>query len=1002
MHQITVRLLREKTLKYLLSWSCLLTGLLGSTQLYASSAELITTPVFMCGSGLGEFPAVKDKIFESVPTRPLAESDDGSLLYVLNPFDNCLEIYRHQDNKAVPQLISSVAVGVDPVAVAVRNEHEVWVVNHVSDSVSIVDIDGTPHVKQTLLVGDAPWDIVFANNSAQDRTTGENRRDRAFITTSFRGQHHPQFKMQHLLLNRLDQADGKPGQTIGRAELWAFDIGNNGAAKTAGIINTFTSSLRALEVSGDGTRVFATAFKSGNRTAITPVPFDKVLGDKWSADGVAHLEPFAIVQQQDGKWLDAEGNNWPAFMNFDIADNDVFVIDAQAPLSLGDSDTPAFNRHAILQTVEAVGSVLFNSVYDDDSQRLYISAVDAINTVPMEHALKGIFNSNHIKIVDFNGQSPQVTSVDLDQAARASHGKAGYALPAGLMLNGRGLHVAAMGLNELGTLELASLGKKPRIAATQTAEGPIALLESGDGERIYSYNYVANSVSILHDTDGQLTAQATIALSNPEHADIRAGRQFLYDAKLTSNNSRVACASCHIFGGDDRLQWNLSKSGADVLINRLPFIEHGNRQTGPRAIKLDRDPATLKVGDNITIGGEAIPITYMGTQQGFADAIAAGKQRIDAAGFAYLEESAYDKRLFRYKILNGNATWVVIEAPFLHPLKGPMRTTPLHGIVDSGPMHFLGDKFGLVENATGPCSNKAQTQAQRAFKEFNTPCDGSPGPFETLLGGDQLPEPQMDQLSAFSLALSFPPNPIRPLNNQVNERGEHLFSNVKVGTDLSNWEDVLNKKPLVFACRDCHTTSRDAKFFGTAGQMYSAPPLSLQDAKVPHLRYLYDRAGFLRGDYRRKSSDFLNMRQNDSYYDEVVHAQGLNHGGWFDFSMFFADMVWILDPDAPNAWNDASKQKYFDLFSYLMEFDSNYYPMYGQQLTVSATGLRNPTTRAALETYIKNAQNPRSTRDKKQCDIRSTAPHSARSISSLAEVSKAVNASKYPITLTCL
>ena len=69
--------------------------------------------------------------------------------------------------------------GMEPVAVAARSNTEVWVVNHLSDSVSIVDLAATPpRVARTLLVGDEPRDIVFAG-------TGGNR---AFITTAHRGQ----------------------------------------------------------------------------------------------------------------------------------------------------------------------------------------------------------------------------------------------------------------------------------------------------------------------------------------------------------------------------------------------------------------------------------------------------------------------------------------------------------------------------------------------------------------------------------------------------------------------------------------------------------------------------------------------------------------------------------------------------------------------------------------------------------------------------------------------
>jgi sugar lactone lactonase YvrE len=76
---------------------------------------------------------------------------------------------------------ASVPVGLEPVAVAVRSNSEVWVVNHLSDSVSVVHLgsDGqSGEVVRTLLVGDEPRDIVFAGSA----------KNRAFITTAHRGQ----------------------------------------------------------------------------------------------------------------------------------------------------------------------------------------------------------------------------------------------------------------------------------------------------------------------------------------------------------------------------------------------------------------------------------------------------------------------------------------------------------------------------------------------------------------------------------------------------------------------------------------------------------------------------------------------------------------------------------------------------------------------------------------------------------------------------------------------
>src|SRR6186713_1432409 len=101
-------------------------------------------------------------LFEAGQVRPLALSPDDSLLYAVNTPDNHLEIYRTLGNRITH--VSSVAVGLEPVAVAQRSAGEVWVVNHLSDSVSIVDVSNidNPRVVRTLLVGDEPRDIVFA------------------------------------------------------------------------------------------------------------------------------------------------------------------------------------------------------------------------------------------------------------------------------------------------------------------------------------------------------------------------------------------------------------------------------------------------------------------------------------------------------------------------------------------------------------------------------------------------------------------------------------------------------------------------------------------------------------------------------------------------------------------------------------------------------------------------------------------------------------------------
>ena len=83
--------------------------------------------------------------FESGHVRPIALSPDGSKLYVVNTPDNRLEIFAIDAGSL--SHTDSVPVGMEPVAVAAlddANDDRVWVVNHLSDSVSIVDLSASP------------------------------------------------------------------------------------------------------------------------------------------------------------------------------------------------------------------------------------------------------------------------------------------------------------------------------------------------------------------------------------------------------------------------------------------------------------------------------------------------------------------------------------------------------------------------------------------------------------------------------------------------------------------------------------------------------------------------------------------------------------------------------------------------------------------------------------------------------------------------------------------
>src|SRR5882724_2178586 len=142
--------------------------------LHALAAVALLSAPLLAGSARAAPPNFIE--FESGHVRPIAMSPGGTQLFAVNTPNGTLEIFNVTPQGLVFQ--ARVPVGLEPVAVAARNNGEVWVVNHVSDSVSVVTLSGTPHVIRTLLVGDEPRDVVFAGTPA-----------RAFITTAHRGQH---------------------------------------------------------------------------------------------------------------------------------------------------------------------------------------------------------------------------------------------------------------------------------------------------------------------------------------------------------------------------------------------------------------------------------------------------------------------------------------------------------------------------------------------------------------------------------------------------------------------------------------------------------------------------------------------------------------------------------------------------------------------------------------------------------------------------------------------
>jgi YVTN family beta-propeller protein len=489
--------------------------------------------------------------FESGQVRPLALSPDGKRLFALNTPDGRLEIYDIRSG--IPLFRRSVRVGLEPVAVAARSNSEVWVVNHLSDSVSIVDVNAqTPHVKRTLLVGDEPRDIVFAGPDRQ----------RAFITAAHRGQNVP-FDPQPLT----------PG--VGRADVWVFDAANPGdgiGGTPLHILSLFGDTLRPLAVSPDGSRVYAGVFNSGNRTTVLeadiangglqkPGPLADIHGNPQPRTGL-------IVRFDGRNWIDngdaASGQApraWTERVRFSLPDYDVFEIDAMA------------SPPAELRRISRVGTTLFNMAVNPVNGTLYVSNTEARNHVRFEgeglrsSSVRGNFVETRITVIAPGGAAvPRHLNRHIKSYGQAlgsnSERKRSVATPLDMSVtpDGERVYIAAFGSGKVVWQSTADLERGAQLLSldrqiTVKGGGPSGLALDAPRNRLYVLTRFDNGISTIDTTTN--TEIHHRRMFNPEPAVVVAGRRFLYDAQLSSSRGDSSCAGCHIFGDMDHLAWDL-------------------------------------------------------------------------------------------------------------------------------------------------------------------------------------------------------------------------------------------------------------------------------------------------------------------------------------------------------------------------------------------------------------------------------------------------------------
>ncbi len=517
------------------------------------------------GGGNASVPAVGEfAAFESGQVRPLALSSNGQRLYAVNTPDNRVEVYNVAG--ATPVLLESIPVGLEPVALALANDGQLWVVNHLSDSVSIVDVSRTPaRVVNTLFTGDEPRDIVFAG-------TGNKW---AFITAAHRGQNAP-FNPQ------LTTAG------VGRADVWVFDAANPGTAlggTPATVLNMFGDTLRGLGRNADGTRVYAAVLNSGNKTTVlkADIPQGGITTKApptTSPDGtVQPLTPLIVQKNAAGNWVDSGDprtntapRTWNARVKLNLPDLDVFTIDTTGTLP------------RVVASVSGVGTTLYNVAVNPVSGRVYVSNTEARNLTRFEGSgargttVRGNFVDSRITVINGTTATPRKLNKHITSYAQATGTAAERALALSTPLemavsrDGTNLFVTAMGSNRLARIATAGLENDSFALSaanqvTLTGGGPTGVVLDPTRNLAYVATRLDNGISVVNTAAATMSETAHVRMFNPEPADIVNGRPFLYDALLTSSRGDSSCAGCHIFGDMDHLAWDLGNPDENSTAN---------------------------------------------------------------------------------------------------------------------------------------------------------------------------------------------------------------------------------------------------------------------------------------------------------------------------------------------------------------------------------------------------------------------------------------------------
>ncbi|MDX1502791.1 MAG: hypothetical protein R3325_10550 [Thermoanaerobaculia bacterium] len=485
------------------------------------------------GAGGRALREVGHPTFLSPHAGPIAVA--GGRVFVANTAADTLDVI----DVARRRVVARVPVGVDPVGLAVRPDgREVWVANHVSDSVSVVDLDpeSPTHLQVVATVQafarrqtrfDEPVGVAFAGNR------------KAYVSLSSE--------------NEIAVVKVASRRVVRRLAIPAQDP-------------------RALAVR-DG-RLYVIPFESNNRTQLSGCagPPD---GELCTFDAFEH----AVFNNN----VLSLGIDVDIVKNPKVPDRDLFVFDTKTD--------------RLVETVETVGTLLYGLAVDSRG-RVFVAQTDARNDAngragTLRHGLAELENRpflNRITRIDCGGgpcSSPEFFDLEPLPPLHPPPGGA-LATPFAIQVSGddRTLVVSAAGSDRLFTVDAFTGEVLGRVTVDAVPRGIALEPSAGMASRAWVYNAVANTVSVVDFSDRRRPrVEGSVPLEDPTPRLLRRGRRVFHDAGASTTGT-FSCESCHPDGHTDQLLWVLDTPVCDVagctqIPPRVTMPVRGLRDTAP-------------------------------------------------------------------------------------------------------------------------------------------------------------------------------------------------------------------------------------------------------------------------------------------------------------------------------------------------------------------------------------------------------------------------------------